>query len=177
MCVQHHDARARSVLPHTRRFTLGWLKDTETDVLRESTSSAICVQKSDGSLKSAIHNAYRISLRPSSMREPRHPLLKVFRFQSKYSPLLSGTTLHTCLVRRVTRHRQKRSLCTQKKTEKPLWGGRKQIQRLVINAVISRTQVSQQAWLRAVHGLPLHRVCNKSKPKPNQPLLDRIMCE
>ena len=38
----------------------------------------MCVQKSDGSLKSAIHNAYRISLRPSSMREPRHPLLKVF---------------------------------------------------------------------------------------------------
>ena len=42
-------------------------------------SSAICVQKSDGSLKSAIHNAYRISLRPSSMREPRHPLLKVLK--------------------------------------------------------------------------------------------------
>lgn len=54
------------------------LKDTETDVLRGSPHSAICVRKSDGSLKSAIHNAYRISLRPSSMHEPRHPLLKVF---------------------------------------------------------------------------------------------------
>ena len=54
------------------------LKDTETDVLQGCPCSAICVQKSDGSLKSAIHNAYRISLRPSSMREPRHPLLKVF---------------------------------------------------------------------------------------------------
>ena len=53
-------------------------KDTETDVLSGNTNSAICVQKSDDSLKSAIHNAYRISLRPSSMREPRHPLLKVF---------------------------------------------------------------------------------------------------
>lgn len=56
------------------------LKDTETDVLRGSPHSAICVRKSDGSLKSAIHNAYRISLRPSSMHEPRHPLLKVFLF-------------------------------------------------------------------------------------------------
>ena len=52
-------------------------KDTETDVLSGNPTSAISVQKSDGSLKSAIHNAYRISLRPSSMREPRHPLLKV----------------------------------------------------------------------------------------------------
>ena len=58
--------------------TLGWFQDTETDVLRGNPRSAICVQKSDGSLKSAIHNAYRISLRPSSKREPRHPLLKVF---------------------------------------------------------------------------------------------------
>ena len=56
----------------------GILKDTETDVLQGSPYSAICVRKSDGSLKSAIHNAYRISLRPSSMHEPRHPLLKVF---------------------------------------------------------------------------------------------------
>lgn len=59
------------------------LKDTETDVLRGSPHSAICVRKSDGSLKSAIHNAYRISLRPSSMHEPRHPLLKVFRLFDK----------------------------------------------------------------------------------------------
>lgn len=65
-------------LAFTRKFTFGWFKDTETDVLQGNPCSAICVQISDGSLKSAIHNAYRISLRPSSMREPRHPLLKVF---------------------------------------------------------------------------------------------------
>ncbi|CAG8852493.1 13908_t:CDS:1, partial [Gigaspora margarita] len=38
--------------------------------------SAICVQKFDDSRNSAIHITYRISLRSSSMREPRDPLLK-----------------------------------------------------------------------------------------------------
>ena len=38
---------------------------------------ARCVQRFDDSLKSAIHITYRISLRSSSMREPRDPLLKV----------------------------------------------------------------------------------------------------
>ena len=38
---------------------------------------AMCVQRFDDSLKSAIHNTYRISLRSSSMPEPRDPLLKV----------------------------------------------------------------------------------------------------
>ena len=39
--------------------------------------SARCVQRFDDSLNSAIHITYRISLRSSSMREPRDPLLKV----------------------------------------------------------------------------------------------------
>ena len=39
--------------------------------------SAICVQRFDDSLRSAIHITYRISLRSSSLREPRYPLLKV----------------------------------------------------------------------------------------------------
>ena len=39
--------------------------------------SAICVQRFDDSLNSAIRITYRISLRSSSMREPRDPLLKV----------------------------------------------------------------------------------------------------
>ena len=41
--------------------------------------SAVCVQQSNDSLNSAIHNAYRISLRPSSRWEPRHPSLKVVK--------------------------------------------------------------------------------------------------
>ena len=40
-------------------------------------TSAICVQSFDDSLNSAIHITYRISLRSSSLREPRYPLLRV----------------------------------------------------------------------------------------------------
>ena len=39
--------------------------------------SAICVQSFDDSLNSAIRTTYRISLRSSSLREPRYPLLRV----------------------------------------------------------------------------------------------------
>ena len=46
--------------------------------------SARYVQISIGSRNSAIHNAYRTSLRPSSSFEPRHPSLKVV------SNLISG---------------------------------------------------------------------------------------
>lgn len=38
---------------------------------------AMCVQRFDDSLNSAIHITYRILLRSSSMPEPRDPLLKV----------------------------------------------------------------------------------------------------
>jgi hypothetical protein len=41
--------------------------------------SAICVQKFDGSRNSAIHTTYRISLRSSSLREPRYPSLRVVK--------------------------------------------------------------------------------------------------
>jgi hypothetical protein len=37
----------------------------------------MCVQRFDDSLNSAIHTTFRISLRSSSMPEPRDPLLKV----------------------------------------------------------------------------------------------------
>ena len=40
--------------------------------------SARCVQNFDDSLSVAIRMTYRISLRSSSLWEPRHPLLKVF---------------------------------------------------------------------------------------------------
>ena len=42
--------------------------------------SASCVQKFDDSLGFAIRMTYRISLRSSSLWEPRHPLLKVFDY-------------------------------------------------------------------------------------------------
>ncbi|KAL4598824.1 hypothetical protein ACB092_11G084500 [Castanea dentata] len=43
-------------------------------------SGATCVQKLDDSRDSAIHTKYRISLRSSSMREPRYPLPRVILF-------------------------------------------------------------------------------------------------
>lgn len=46
---------------------------------------AMCVQRFDDSLNSAIHITYRISLRSSSMPEPRDPLLKVLTYYIYYS--------------------------------------------------------------------------------------------
>ena len=53
--------------------------DTETNILIEEQDlfSEGCVRKSDDSWGSAIRIAYRISLRSSSLWEPRHPSLKV----------------------------------------------------------------------------------------------------
>jgi hypothetical protein len=47
--------------------------DSQTGILQRS---AMCVQRFDDSRK-AIHITYRISLRSSSLREPRDPLSKV----------------------------------------------------------------------------------------------------
>jgi hypothetical protein len=44
----------------------------------------MCVQKFDDSLGFAIRPTYRISLRPSSLWEPRHPLLKVVCYALVY---------------------------------------------------------------------------------------------
>ena len=44
------------------------------------TKSAMCVQRFDDSLSSAIHTTYRSWLRSSSMHEPRDPPLKVIVF-------------------------------------------------------------------------------------------------
>jgi hypothetical protein len=47
--------------------------------LKEDPTSAVCVQRSIDSRNSAIHNAYRILLRPSSFPEPRDPSLNVVK--------------------------------------------------------------------------------------------------
>ena len=57
--------------------------DPQTDMLLSKLRSAICVQRFDDSRNSAIHITYRSSLRSSSMREPRDPLLKVVLFYHK----------------------------------------------------------------------------------------------
>ena len=56
------------------------ISDPQTGILFGIPKSAICVQRFDDSLNSAIHITYRNSLRSSSMREPRDPLLKVVIF-------------------------------------------------------------------------------------------------
>ncbi|KAF3945938.1 hypothetical protein CMV_027740, partial [Castanea mollissima] len=48
--------------------------DAEADMPLTEASGAICVQRLDDSRNSAIHIKYRISLRSSSLREPRYPL-------------------------------------------------------------------------------------------------------
>jgi hypothetical protein len=58
--------------------------DTQTSMPSGIPEGAMCVQRFDDSLNSAIHITYRISLRSSSMREPRDPLLKVvFEFYTQ----------------------------------------------------------------------------------------------
>jgi hypothetical protein len=54
--------------------------------------SAICVQRFDDSLNSAIRITYRISLRSSSLREPRYPLLRVvLLFRNEISSPFNGS--------------------------------------------------------------------------------------
>ena len=57
-----------------RGFVESMLKDT---CFQAYPRSAICVQRFDDSLNSAIRITYRILLRSSSLREPRYPLLRV----------------------------------------------------------------------------------------------------
>ena len=72
-------ARARH-RRHDRAFTSAraLTGDARTGMPPRVPGGAMCVQRFDDSLNSAIHITYRISLRSSSMREPRDPLLKVF---------------------------------------------------------------------------------------------------
>ena len=57
-----------------------FLNDAQTGMLPGYPESAICVQRFDDSLNSAIHTTYRNWLRSSSMHEPRDPPLEVVTF-------------------------------------------------------------------------------------------------
>ena len=67
----------------------GWI-NTPTDILPEG--SASCVQRFDDSLDSAIRKTYRISLRSSSLWEPRHPPVRVV-WHFAWSKLVKNTNL------------------------------------------------------------------------------------
>jgi hypothetical protein len=60
-----------------RRAGLDGENGARTGVPPGIPGGAMCVQRFDDSLNSAIHITYRISLRSSSLPEPRDPLLKV----------------------------------------------------------------------------------------------------
>jgi hypothetical protein len=60
-----------------QRIIFEGCNDARTGMPFGMPKGAICVQRFDDSLNSAIHITYRISLRSSSMPEPRDPLLKV----------------------------------------------------------------------------------------------------
>ena len=55
----------------------GWRGDALPEMPDTFVSGATCVQRLDDSRNSAIHTTYRISLRSSSLQEPRYPLLRV----------------------------------------------------------------------------------------------------
>ncbi|KAK7288820.1 hypothetical protein RIF29_02322 [Crotalaria pallida] len=77
------------VAPPDMRSRLGRPRDAHGSQSRNAgrralslmASGATCVQRLDGSRDSAIHTKYRISLRSSSMQEPRYPLPRVFRIR------------------------------------------------------------------------------------------------
>ena len=65
--------KASSTRPHQRDRGREGNNDSEADVPSTKAFGAICVQNFNDSRGSAIHTTYRISLRSSSLREPRYP--------------------------------------------------------------------------------------------------------
>lgn len=61
--------------------------DAEADIPLAEALGAICVQRFDDSRDSAIHITYRSSLRSSSLREPRYPLLRVVFLCMRLGPI------------------------------------------------------------------------------------------
>lgn len=74
-----------------RQGLVRWDNDARTGMPPGVPEGAMCVQRFDDSLNSAIHITYRISLRSSSMPEPRDPLLKVFASISRWDSDCYGT--------------------------------------------------------------------------------------
>jgi hypothetical protein len=69
--------RCRGGTDAQHQARLEGVNDARTGMATGIPVAAMCVQRFDDSLNSAIHTTYRISLRSSSMPEPRDPLLKV----------------------------------------------------------------------------------------------------
>ena len=76
---KRHKIVSHDLPTHTEVCRL--LNDAQTGMLPGYPESAICVQRFDDSLNSAIHTTYRNWLRSSSMHEPRDPPLEVVTFK------------------------------------------------------------------------------------------------
>ena len=74
----------------------GLCHDAQTDMLPGEPESAICVQRFDDSLSSAIHITYRSWLRSSSMHEPRDPPLEVVSYFASLLDQLSKESVSQC---------------------------------------------------------------------------------
>ena len=125
--VLHRDSQVRHRSPREEKGGGEGEADAEADMLSAEASSAICVQRFDGSRISAIHTTYRISLRSSSIREPRYPLLRVvfgLRLTLGDQPLCFrgfsrdgvGFVQRTQSCRRRSRARRTKSLSTAEPT-------------------------------------------------------------
>ena len=79
-CAAFQPARGEARGGHAPRLrVMVGVSVTLRQTCPRKTSGAICVQRFDDSRNSAIHTTYRISLRSSSLQEPRYPLLRVVR--------------------------------------------------------------------------------------------------
>ena len=86
-CRRLRSARTPESAAHPTEEEREWGEQTLKQHAPGVPGSAICVQRFDDSLNSAIRITYRISLRSSSLREPRHPLLKVVYWFVMAGPL------------------------------------------------------------------------------------------
>ena len=84
--------------PNTQAVLEG-SNDARTGMPPGIPGGAMCVQRFDDSLNSAIHITYRISLRSSSMPEPRDPLLKVLTILLNLLRLQTSDSVRWCLRR------------------------------------------------------------------------------
>ena len=107
-CLSGPPPDERGAKPNTQAVLEG-SNDARTGMPPGIPGGAMCVQRLDDSLNSAIHITYRISLRSSSMPEPRDPLLKVLNnlyldsdcnFHTEFKVSSAGADPGTCVPRR-----------------------------------------------------------------------------
>jgi hypothetical protein len=91
-CLWGESARGGGTDAHHQAVLEG-VDDARTGMPHGIPRGAMCVQRFDDSLNSAIHTTYRISLRSSSMPEPRDPLLKVVKFRVSEQVMLDAKRL------------------------------------------------------------------------------------